>query len=195
MAKADRETVLGADELEDVCKKRSEEHQSIKANYEKWCADQQQKLQTETGKLEGELRQLKKSLADVELEDARAAEELGRLLSRPWMQQEGSPDIDDLFAEADRWNTELRRIRATRDRPGENKTAIQREIEKVQNKLEGLPAQYTLRRIRETLRVREQLEDLWQRQSQPGASTTVSQSRWLPASSADRSSLTVEFLE
>ncbi|KAG6363519.1 hypothetical protein INS49_008620 [Diaporthe citri] len=172
MANAEREHLFGADKLEDMCKKRSEEYQRIKANHEAWCVDQQQKQQMETEELEDELRQLKKHLSDVELEDSRATEKLGQLLSRPWMHREGSPDIEALFAEADRWNSDLCRIRADRDRPGEKKDAIVRDIEKVQNKLEGLPAAYALIRKEETRRLREQLEDLWHRQNQPDSLTT-----------------------
>lgn len=100
------------------------------------------------------------------LDNSRATEELGQLLSRPWMQRDGSPDIDELFAEADRWNSDLRRIRADRDRPGEKKEAILRDIEKTRNKLEGLPAAYALIRKEETRRLKEQLKDLWHRHNQ-----------------------------
>lgn len=49
MASAERQRLFEAGDLEDMCKKRSEEYQSLKASYETWCADQQQKLQGETG--------------------------------------------------------------------------------------------------------------------------------------------------
>lgn len=176
MANAQRENLFEAGKLEDMCKKRSEEYQGIKANYEAWCVDQQQNLQTEREELEDELRQLKKNLSDVEQGDSRASEELGKLLSRPWMHREDSPDIEELFAEADRWNSDLRRIRADRDRPSVNKQAIVRDIEKIQNKLEGLPAKYALIRKEETQRLKEQLEDLWRRQNQSYSLTIVSPS-------------------
>ncbi|KAL2275894.1 hypothetical protein FJTKL_01449 [Diaporthe vaccinii] len=160
MANAERELLVGADKLEDMCMKRSEQYQRIKANHEAWCVDRQQKQQMEGEELEDELRQLKKRLSDVEQEDLRASEELGRLLSRPRMHRDGSPDIEELFAEADKWHSDLRRIRADRDRLGENKEAIVREIEKIQSKLESLPAAYGLIHKEETRRLGEQLEDL-----------------------------------
>lgn len=160
MANAERELLVGADKLEDMCMKRSEQYQRIKANHEAWCVDRQQKQQMEREELEDELRQLKKRLSDVEQEDLRASEELGRLLSRPRMHRDGSPDIEELFAETDKWYSDLRRIRAERDRLGENKEAIVREIEKIQSKLEGLPAAYGLIHKEETRRLGEQLEDL-----------------------------------
>lgn len=176
MANAEREYLIRAERLEDMCEKRSEEYQRIKANYEAWYADQQRKLQMETAELEDELVQLKKHLSDVELDNSRATEELGQLLSRPWMQRDGSPDIDELFAEADRWNSDLRCIRADRDRPGEKKEAILRDIEKTQNKLGGLPAAYALIRKEETRRLKEQLRDLWHRHNQQDRVIAVSQS-------------------
>lgn len=189
MASPKSERPFEADDLEDICRKRSEEYQNLKASYETWCVDQQQKLQAETEELGDELRQLKKRFTDMELAYARATEELEQLLSRPWAQRDGSPDIEELFAEGDRRNAELRRIAAIRDSPGEDKKAILREIEKIQNKLEGLPAAYDLIRKKETRGLREKLEQLWQRQSQPDFSATVSQSTRLPASSTDWSSV------
>ncbi|KAK7741356.1 hypothetical protein SLS63_000909 [Diaporthe eres] len=160
MANAQRENLFGADKLEDMCKKTSEDYQGIKANYEAWCVDQKQKQQTEREELEDGLRQLKNHLSDVEQEDLRASEELRKLLSRPRMHRDGSPDVGELFAEADKWHSDLRRIRADRDRLGENKEAIVREIEKIQNKLGGLPAAYALVHKEETRRLGDQLEDL-----------------------------------
>lgn len=160
MANAQRENLSGADKLEDMCKKRSEEYQGIKANYEALRVDQQQKQQTEREELEDKLRQLKKDLSDVEQEDLRASEELEQLLSRPKVHRDGSADIEELIAEADRWHSDLRRIRADRDRLGENKETILRDIEKIQNKLEGLPAAYAQFHKEETRRLGEQLEEL-----------------------------------
>lgn len=192
MANAERGQLFRADKLEDMCEKRSEEYRIIKANYETWCVDQQQKLQTETEELENELRQLKENLSDLELGDLRATEELNQLLSRPWMHRDDSPDIEELFAEADRFNSELRRIRANRNRPDEHNQAILSNIEKLQNKLEGLPEAYALTRKEETRRLREQLEGLWQPSSQPDSSIPVSQSTWLPDPSTDMRCLTAE---
>lgn len=180
MASAGSELPFEADDLEDMCQRRSEEYQSLKASYETWCVDQQQKLQAETKELEDELRQLKKRSTDMELAHMRATEELEQLLSRPWAQRDGSPDIEELFAEGDRRNTELRRIAAIRDRPGEDKKTNLREIEKVQNRLEGLPAAYDLIRKEETRGLKDKLEQLWQRKSQPDFLATVSQSARLP---------------
>lgn len=176
MADVERQQLFTADELEDMCKKRSEGYQSIKANYEAWRGNQQQKLQVETRELENELRQLKNDLADMELEDLRACEEFGELLSRPWTPGDDSSGIEEIFAEADRWNTELCRIKANRDRPVEDEKTVLLNIEKIQDKLEGLPAAYALIQEEETRRLREQLEGLWQRKSQPESSTTVSRS-------------------
>lgn len=160
MANAQHENLFGADKLEDMCKKTSEDYQGIKANYEAWCVDQKQKQQTEREELEDGLRQLKNHLSDVEQEDLRASEELRKLLGRPRMHRDGSPDVGELFAEADKWHSDLRRIRADRDRLGENKEAIVRDIEKIQNKLGGLPAAYALVHKEETRRLGDQLEDL-----------------------------------
>lgn len=60
----------------------------------------------------------------MELEDVRATEELDQLLSRPWAQRDGSPDIEELFAEGDNRDTELHCIAANRDRAGEYKTIL-----------------------------------------------------------------------
>lgn len=185
MASAERERLFRADKLEDMCEKRSEEYQSIRANYEAWCVSQHQRLQTETEELEDELIRLKKHLSDADLEDSKATEELKQHLSRPPMHRDGSPDIEELFAKGDKWHSELRRIRADCNRPRDDKNAILRDIEKVQNKLEGLPLAYALLQKEETRRTREQLEGLWQQQSQSDSLTTVSQSTLLLAPSTD----------
>lgn len=192
MANAERERLFTTDELEDMCKKRSGEYRNIKTNYETWCVDQQRELQAETEELENELRQLKKNLSDLEPKEVRATKELSQLLSRPGMHRDGSPDIEELFAEADRFDWDFSRIRANRDRPEEHKQAILGDIEKLQNKLEGLPAAYALTRKEETRRLRKELEDLWQPSSQSDVSTTVSQGTWLPAPSTDMPCLTAE---
>lgn len=182
--------IFGADELEDMCKKGSEEYQTIKAKYQQSCVDQQQKMQVETEELEGELGRLKKCLTDAELEEERATEELRQLLSRPWLQRDGTPDIDELLDKADRRNMELRRLRENRDRAGVEKKTTLRQIETIQNKLQGLPQAYAVIKKEETRRLREQLEDLWQRSSRPDSFINVSQSTWIPVPSTDRSSLT-----
>lgn len=192
MATSEREKFFRANEIEDMCKKRSEEYKCIKASWEAWCLDQQRKRDTEEEKLGKELDQLRVALDDAEREDSRATEELGQLLSRPLMHRDDSPDIEELFAETDRWHSDLRRIRANRDHPEENKKTIMSNIEEIQNKLKGLPAAYDLVWKEEARRVRKQLAEIWQPTSQPDSSTTVSQSTWLPISSTDMPCLTVE---
>lgn len=192
MATSERENFFRANEMEDMCKKRSEEYKRIKASWEAWCLDQQLKRDTEEEKLEKELGQLRAALDDVEQEDSRATEELGQLLSRPLMHRDDSPDIEELFAETDRWHSDLRRIRANRDHPGENKKTIMSNIDEIQNKLKDLTAAYDSVWKEEARRVRKQLAELWQPQSQPDSSTAVRQSTWLPISSTDMSCLTVE---
>lgn len=180
MASRQSVQIFGADELEDMCKKGSEEYQTIKAKYQPWRVDQQQKMQIETQELEGELGRLKKCLTDAELKEERATQELTQLLSRPWLQRDGTPDIDELLDKADRRNMELRRLREKRDRAGGDKKTILRQIETIQNKLQGLPQAYAVIKKDETRRLREQLEDLWQRSSQPDSFTNVSKSAWIP---------------
>ena len=110
METSERERFFRTNEIEDMCKKRSEEYQRIKARWEAWCVDQQLKRDTEEEKLEKELEQLRVALDDTQQEDSRANEELGQLLSRPLMHRDDSPDIEELFAETDRWHSDLRRI-------------------------------------------------------------------------------------
>lgn len=195
MDTSEREKLFRANGIEDMCKKRSEEYHHIKASWEAWCVDQQLKRDTDEEKLEKELEHLRAALDDAEQEDSRATEELGQLLSRPLMHRDDSPDIEELFAETDRWHSDLRRIRANRDHPGQNKQTIMSNIEEIQNKIKGLPAAYDSVWKEEARRVRKQLAELWQPQSQPDSSTTVSQSTWLPISSTDMPCLTAEPLE
>lgn len=195
METSEREKLFRANEIEDICKKRSQEYQHIKASWEAWCVDQKLKRDTEGKKLEKELEQLRAALDDTQQEDSRANEELGQLLSRPLMHRDDSPDIEELFAETDRWHSDLRRIRANRDHPGKNKQIIMSNIEEIQNKLKGLTAAYDSVCKEEARRVRKQLAELWQPQSQPDSSTTVSQSTWLPISSTDIQCMTAEPLK
>lgn len=195
METSEREKLFRANGIEDMCKKRSEEYHHIKASWEAWCVDQQLKRDTDEEKLEKELEHLRAALDDAEQEDSRATEELGQLLSRPLMHRDDSPDIEELFAETDRWHSDLRRIRANRDHPGQNKQTIMSNIEEIQNKIRGLPAAYDSVWKEEARRVRKQLAEIWQPQSQPDSSTTVSQSTWLPIPSTDMPCLTAEPLK
>lgn len=161
------------DGFEDMWKPRTKELQSQKSSHKKLPFDQQQGLQAEREELEDDLRQLRKRFADMELADVRAATELKQLLSRPLTNRDGSPDIEELFAEANRRDIELRRIKAKRNRPGQDKKAILHEIEKIQTKLEDLGGPYALVR-KDTRRMGEKLEQSYERQSQPDYSCSVS---------------------
>lgn len=195
METSEREKLFRANEIEDICKKRGQEYQHIKASWEAWCVDQKLKRDPEEKRLEKELEQLRATLDDTQQEDSRANKELGQLLSRPLMHRDDSPDIEELFAETDKWHSDLRRIRASRDHPGENKQTIMSNIEEIQNKLKGLTAAYDSVWKQEARRVRKQLAELWQPQSQADSSTIVSQSTWIPNSSTDMPCLTAEPLK
>lgn len=162
------------DGLEDIQKKRTMEIQNPKSNNKAWPAYQQQESQAEREELEDELRQLRERFADMELADVRAAVELKQLLSRPLTNRDGSPDIEELFAEASRREVELRRIKADRERPGQDKKTILHEIKKIQIKLQGLEGPYTLVRKEETQRPGDKLQQLNERKSQPDDSGSVS---------------------